>query len=251
MFPTDDDTERFYIDANGPDDDALREGFAWLRAQAGFSAAVCVPGLQNVDYLARVLGKEGAQKLKRERALRERWLTVELWTERTMPVTYTDGPVLAVWANDARLVKLDALGAPALCAIPWLRDNIKQWKTNWNPTELRGNASASPELSVGPVVAVALDDLTHVVNLASGLVHPADKTAAVELFKILKRGHESFDPSQVQAWAARHEWEPRHARELGEMAGKILEGRPVQRGRNTPKMWRDDILDVWRAKAAN
>ena len=244
--------ERAYIDAHGPDDEALKVGFAWLvrRAVAGDGrAALFLPSLQQIEPLAAAIGDRGVAALKKSRRLIANGADIELFTDRTLRVSYRQGPVLGVWVDDKQLDKLENLGAPALCAIPWNRADIDAWKRAWNPTDLRTGDrphTADPAVT-NPVVLAALESLTIRVNLSTGLGHPSDKAAAVQLFLALRNGGERFDPDQVHAWAASHGWRAAHARQLGELARKIADRRTVRAGQQ--QAWRPDILTIWRADA--
>jgi hypothetical protein len=99
------------------------------------------------------------------------------------------------------------------------------------------------------VVVEALKSLTHAVNLTTGLGHPSDKLAAIQMFKALKKVRENFVPDEVRAWAVRNGWRADHARALGDLAQKIQNGRTV-RGGNRP-FWRDNIIEIWRESASS
>lgn len=130
-------TERFFVPADGADDNALNAGFEWLRrfaSEGGYGkAAVFVPGLREVEALGRAIGDSDARVLEKDRSLRAGGITIDLLIERRLPYAYKDGPVLAVWADDQQLDKLDGLRAPALCAIRWNQGHIDGWKLNWKP----------------------------------------------------------------------------------------------------------------------
>lgn len=252
MFERQDNTERYFADAHGVDDDAVAEGMRWLLSFATdrglHRAAIFVPSLPQVESLGRAIGEPAATALRKQRRVQARDIALELLTERGLPHSFDQGPVLAVWVDDKQLDKLDALRAPGLCAIPWVRTDIDGWKTNWNPTDIRtGEQGGSDETVTNPVVAKALESLTFRVNLGTGLGHPSDKASAVQLFKALKSAHEDYDPDQVRAWAVRHGWSPDHARDLAELAQKVGDGRPVRAGKQ--RMWRSDIVKYWRVEA--
>lgn len=157
---------------------------------------------------------------------------------------------MGVWVDDKQLDKLDGLRAPGLSAIPWNRTDIDGWKTNWNPIDVRtGQSGGSDETVTNPVVGVALESLSARVNLSTGLGHPSDKASAVHMFRALKKAREDFNPDQVCAWAVRHGWQSDDARELGDLAQKVKEGRPVRGGQQ--KLWRDDIVALWRDDASH
>lgn len=252
MFEREDTTERVFVDAHGVDDDAVRRGLQWLLAFADEHeyerVAVVVPRVSNIEGLGRVLGAANAAALKKDRSLRADGLTVEAYTSRTLPHALDEVPVLAVWVDDRDLEQIDGLRSPAICAIPWNRDFIEDWKANWNPTDLRtGEGGGSEDTVSNPVVVEALKSLTSSVNLSTGLSHPSDKDSAIGMFRALKNAGEDYDPVQVRAWAVRHGWDSDDARELSEIGGKIRDGRTV-RGTGR-QMWRDDIVEIWRADA--
>src|ERR1700690_3140005 len=99
--------ERWFFDTHGPDNDALREGFAWLLDKAALGVGVVfVPGLRNVDNLVPGLSVLELRELKKNRQLRKGLAMIELATERSgRPVA--DRPVLAVWADDEQLAELE------------------------------------------------------------------------------------------------------------------------------------------------
>lgn len=249
MFERENTTERFFIDAHGADEDALRAGFVWLlgfaRDGGHARAAVFVPGLRQVEALGRAIGEQAAKELEKKRAIVVGGVTIDLLIQSKLPFSYQEGPVLAVWVDDKQLDRLDDLRTPALCAIPWNRVDVDGWKTNWNPTDARtGEPGGRDETVSNPVVVSALTSLTARVNVSTGLTHSSDKSAAVEMFRELKKAGEDFDPDEVRAWAVRHGWRPDHARELAELAQKLKDGQRVQvreRGK-----WRDDIVAIWR-----
>jgi hypothetical protein len=134
--------------------------------------------------------------------------------------------------------------------IPWDRDDIAGWKRTRDPENVTTKTKEGHRATIGnPVVEAALTALTDSVNLTTGITHPSDKTAAVEMFRILRSAGEDFDPEQIREWAVAHGWVPRHARHLAETATKIKDGRAVRAGRSTGKHWRDDILEQWRGRA--
>lgn len=252
MQGLEDSTQRFFADAHGADDDALAEGFRWLfsfaQGHGHARVAVFVSGLGQVENLGRVIGAGAAKELHKNRQFQVDGITLELLIERKLPYSFDDGPILAVWVDDEQLDKLDALRSPGICAIPWAKTDIDGWKANWNPADIRtGESGGSDETILNPVVIKAMETLTVVVNLGTGLSHPSDKESAVQMLKLLKKEGEDYDPDQIRAWAVRNGWQPRHARDLAELAEKIAAGRQVRGGKR--QAWREGIVDLWRSEA--
>jgi hypothetical protein len=241
-------TRRFYFDVEGPDDEALKEGFTWLLGEAlGARGVVAVPGLGQVENLVPGVSAPEAARLKKEKRLQRLGATIELITERTGSTRSVAGaPVLGVWIDDDQLEKIERERPSVICVIPWLRSDIDRWRDAYAPTEMRSGVAAPTKSAItNPVVERALESLTRRVNLSTGLGHPSDKAAAVGLFRVLKAGGEEYDAAEVAAWAANNGWGLAGARELGEIAAGVRAGHRYQVERHG---WRDDILEQWRAE---
>lgn len=131
---------------------------------------------------------------------------------------------------------------------PWRPENIADWKANFGAKNLRTGEIAEALTIANPVVAAALESLTAVVNLSTGLGHPSDRAAAVRMFQLLNAGGEHFEPAEVRAWAANNGWNREGTRELEEVAAGVLAGR---RFRVETYPWDRDDLERWRARASD
>lgn len=241
-------TERVYIDTAGRDNDALSVGLAWLldRAQrANLAGVVAVYALANAKRLAPPLSADLVRRLVRDKRAQLGAVAIELMTQRHEPRSQL-GPTLGVWVNDRLLDRIEELEPYAVCVVPWHNDAIADWKANFAPIELRSGARSSAITVANPVVAAALEALTAVINIETGLGHPRDRASAIDLFAILRRGGERFEPAEVRAWAVNNDWSSRSARELEEIAAGVLAGR---RFRSEADGWSDDALDQWRTEA--
>lgn len=171
-------------------------------------------------------------------------------TARTYPPRsgWQRGPVLAVWPDEALLATIDGdFRVTALGVVPWLFEEVATWARGRSAVDLKtGKGQAAPKVS-DPVVEAALRDVTIRVNLGSGLVHPSDKAAAVEAFRILKDGGHRWARDEVEAWAIANRWSVEYASDLGDVSERVQEGRRFQvpRGRS----WTPRILDMWRQAA--
>jgi hypothetical protein len=141
--------ERHFVDAHGPDDEAIPAGIRWLAEFAngrGLSTvAIFVSTLSQVESLGRTIGNSAAAVLKKNKYLTSNGLRIELLIERGLPMSYTKGPVLGVWVDDKQLDRLERLGAPGLTAIPWISEDINGWKASWNPLD------SLPEHRLAPI----------------------------------------------------------------------------------------------------
>lgn len=253
MFEEPYKAESYIVEAEGPDDEAAHLGVGWLidyaKKHGGSTAGIFVATLKQVDSFARFLGSARADALRKRRQISIENVTVKLLIERDLPYEF-DGPILCMWVDDERLEEIEALRAPAICAIPWIPKNLTNWKLARTPRDLRTGALASEGPNATPVLAAALRDLTTTVNVSTGIIHPSDKSAAIDLFRTLKSANEPFSAQDVRALANRLGWKGEHARELGELADKILAGRQVRGREPGGERWGSSSLDRWRSASA-
>lgn len=149
--------------------------------------------------------------------------------------------VLACWLGEKAMDALDGTKPPAIISVAWHPDHGRRWAQQWG---LTGPAQDEPK-GPDPVVQRALDSLTGAVNLSTGLRHPRDKKAAKDTFLILTRAGYALPGDEVHAYALGKGWQPADARELGDLANAIADGKYASERVET---WRADILDHWKGK---
>ncbi|MDN3520708.1 DUF1889 family protein [Halomonas ramblicola] len=81
---------------------------------------------------------------------------------------------------------------------------------------------------MNPILRKAIEALSQVVNVSTGLAHPLDESRAKELFKALHKQGVPLNPDDVYSVAVENSWAERHAKKLSELAGKIGSGGRVQ-----------------------
>lgn len=102
---------------------------------------------------------------------------------------------------------------------------------------------------MSPLVREALKSLTIRVNLATGLSHYSDESAAKEIFKLLHKEGESLVAYEITRWAITNGWKTKDAELLGLLAEKIGHGgKVVVRNKN---QWREDIITQLKVRANN
>lgn len=84
------------------------------------------------------------------------------------------------------------------------------------------------ENPVNPILRKAVETLSHVVNVSTGLTHPLDESRAKELFKSLHKEGIPLNANDVYSVAVENCWPERHAKKLSELAEKIGNGGRVQ-----------------------
>lgn len=243
-----------YIKSEGPKPDAMARGFGWLldlgRNENKRAALLAIPIMDNLNgVIAEVLGDSAVKGLKQGKPFSlNSVVSVSLLTERK-DIFRHQGPILVAYPNKKLLDKIDNIREVTdVLVIPWSFGEIQYWIDTWHARELGAteNRQAEPAFS-DPVVEEALKSLTSRVNLSTGIGHPMDRAAAVDLFRKLKAAKIAYDPSEVRGWLVRHGWESDDADAVKDIAEKISQGRSV---RSEMGGWADDIVDLWRERAS-
>jgi hypothetical protein len=77
---------------------------------------------------------------------------------------------------------------------------------------------------MSPLLRAALENLTGIINLSTGILHPSDESAAKLYFKALHEDGELLDGAEITNWATNNGWSQKHAKELGKLAQHIGNG---------------------------
>ena len=121
-------------------------------------------------------------------------------------------------------------------AVPDLPGEANDWAKRWGVIVHGEGPEAASPLIEDEVVVRALEMLTRMVNLSTGLGHPRDKAFANEVLRILRaKGHANPTP-HIRSWAIRNGWKPEHAVKLEALSRKIweLKGKPSLSGFHNP-----------------
>lgn len=246
------DRKSFYVGAEGADSDAVRSGLLWLRdaiRRAGCEGLLVVPDLRGLDrgVLKDVIGAEATAGLKKHRRLTlngDAVVTLATWSK--LPTRWS-GPMLVLHPSKAALDKVDAvLEVPEVLVVPWIPGETDGWIATWGATDLLSGKS-QPQSSLSPVVEEALRTLTRRVNVSTGIVHPRDRAAAIDLFKRLRGAGFKLEPEKIRQWLVRHSWAPEDAAEVKTLVEAITDRRPIRGGRTS---WADDIMEQLKARVA-
>lgn len=228
-------TTRHYMDAEGPDSDAARAAVIWLvqGAVREGGGLLVVPSKAQLEsgVLVSVLGGAVCKELAKNRTVPiEGTAYIEAITARTRPGRWRAGPVLVAYPDRGLLDVVDSLpGASAVLVLPWLRETVAPWARQWGAKPLGGGAApiTSP---MSQRVTEALQRLTDVVNLSTGISHPMDKASAVRTLTDLRDEGELLDPQTIREWlVGQGRWRPQDADRVADLAARIRDRRPVRR----------------------
>lgn len=232
---------------------AIIKGFAWLLELAKSdtsksSALLAVPAQFTLrGDISSVIGDKAVSSLTKGHAFTlNSFVKVSLLTERIALYSW-NGPILAIYPTKKLLDKIDSLtGVTDVLVIPWTLQEVQYWIDTWAATEL-GSAPEARKPFSDPLVEAALDALTNRVNLSTGILHPLDRAAAIDLFRILRDNGIPYDPNEIRAWlVSQGGWKPSDADDVKRVAEAIL-ARKALRGQRPA--WSDNILEILRGRA--
>jgi len=97
---------------------------------------------------------------------------------------------------------------------------------------------------VNPTAARALASLDRRVNKRSKLVHPLDRSSAVELFRILRENGVHCDPDEsAQFMMSEHGWQQKDAEKLKSLITDVYLDKRLH---CTKGRWAKDIFETWK-----
>lgn len=167
-------------------------------------------------------------------------------TMKTFGYQVRSSVVIAYYADEALLDFVDGRqGVAGTIAVPWVPSEADGWAARWH-AHVHGQEKQPPKVLINdPVVVRALETLTSIINLSTGLGHHRDKQVANEILRILRAKGHSNPSLTIKSWAIGHNWRPTAASDLEALAKKIwsLKTKPSLSGFHDP----DGRYDRWKA----
>lgn len=158
-------------------------------------------------------------------------------------------PILAFYPSSKFLDVLDSIpDVSALCVVPWMKPEVEPWMITHNAQSVNGEKSQPIKTIENGVVVEALKTLTALANVSTGISHPSDRETVVQIFIKLRDAGECYNPEEVKNWLIRNGWKATDAQEVADISQKILERKPLRRGKNK---FRRGIVNRWRKAVAS
>jgi hypothetical protein len=149
-------------------------------------------------------------------------INLQAETRRTLRRLRCPAVIIVYYAESEILDLVDgAQNVAGVVAVPDYPGRADGWAERWN-VSIHGQVRPAPVTLIDdPVVVRALEELTEVINLSTGLIHPRDKEMADEFLRILRaKGHANPTP-KIRSWAIRNGWKPYHAVKLEALSRRI------------------------------
>lgn len=147
-------------------------------------------------------------------------LSVE--TMKTLRFSARNALVVVYYAEPKILDFVDGLASVAgVVAVPDIAGEADAWVARWGAI-VHGQAHQPPAVLIDDAVFVrALETLSSVINMTTGLGHPRDKDMANEILRILRAKGHADQSANIKSWAIRRGWRPDAAADLETLSRKI------------------------------
>lgn len=168
------------------------------------------------------------------------------------PNDWVGGPVLAPWAKDKVIESIDRASqrVTSVCVLQWVESDCRPWLTAHEATDLTAPERMPPTPTIDDrVVLVALERLTHVVNLSTGLSHSLDRMRAIGWLEYLKRWGHHLDAEEVVSWALANGWSQAGAADLEKIINRVNAGGTFKGIRKSRIADRGSMRKMWKLEA--
>jgi len=242
-----------FVSSVGPQDEAIVRGVQWLLAEAeksGNVGIIAVSTKGNLDNIANWSQLADLfNQLRKHGSATVQGVTLKLMTLRDKQTYSFDGPILVVYGGQKLLDAVDGVtGHASVLYIPWSDGDCDQWGQTWHATELGQNVSPEAQQSepTSGATFVALESLTHQVNLNTGIVHSSDRESAIRTLETLYHKQAPVTPDLIRQQLIRLGWNPKDAGDVEKLAEMIWAGRRPKKSTGKAD---DGLWDFWNSKA--
>ena len=237
----------YYIKSSGPQDAALVRGMQWLVGEAqsaNQTGVVAVSQLMNLTNVAQWSQLAPFfHELRNRRQATITGVSIELFTLKTQDMENETAPVLVVYGGRRLLKAVDALmRVPSVLYIPWQGTEHEDWAATWGASDLDAEEQVAQREPLSGVACTAINELTQIVNLATGIAHPSDYEQAVKTLETLYRKGAACTPETIRQQLIRLDWQPEDADRVKSLAEKIWQGR---RPRSSTGQADDALWENW------
>lgn len=138
--------------------------------------------------------------------------------------------------------------ATCLCVIQFSETDTQAWEMATSPSRLVDVQGDVEPLELDPVVIAALEDMTAMVNLSTGLANSSDKSVAIISVKRLHAGGYDLPVETIKAWCLRNGWKQSGISDLERIISDTIKGKRLRA--TNPGILKEDILQQWERKAS-
>jgi hypothetical protein len=247
----------------------IRKGVFWLsensRPSGGWLAVDAIKVLENISE------HEGLSLLKEvltneDHIAKISGAVIKLVTSKTIPTDGEGKPLLAVSPSKRFLDRLDMIpNITKMMVSPHGADEVDEWakrnnaKYYYDPVVVVGGSSSNESqvnktIELDPVVKVALEDMTNVINSSGQTTFPyihKFRIVTSTLYVLNQNGYD-LDPVSIgRSLVQDHNWGPVWAKLVDELAEDLRSGNKEFFRSGTGYWFEHDknIIEKWKAKA--
>lgn len=236
----------YYIESKGPQDEAIITGFRWLvkeaanQNQTGYVAVPTKAVLDNISQWSQLV--QILNSLRQHGFVQVNNVILNLITSKGRHISTANGPILAIYGGQSLLDIIDSIpDFTSALYIPWGDQEHADWSATWNATRLGDEEPQSSDQKepLSGVAFFALESLTKLVNLSTGIAHPSDREQAILYLETLFHKQAECNPETIRRQLIRLGWKPRDATKLKEIADMIWDGRRPRKskGHADDRLW--------------
>lgn len=247
--------EHYYIDTHGNDDDAYREAISFacdlINKDSSISKiTLLIETKQNIAWFERIYDAAIVKKLFTGVRLDNCDTLIKFEILKTYSDSYKLSEiVITCGLDESDIIKIeDYHSIKAVIAIPWLNDRIKKWVQTYSPKELRGNQQAVAAYPLPTcVVQKAMIDLSHNINMSTGIHHFKDEERAKTYILALHKYEETLDSNVVSAYLVKVlAWPAKRASDVQKLIDTLNAGKFFKGGQRTGlqhyyKDWKNNV----------
>lgn len=198
------------------------------------------------------LGPNKTKKLVKDKfCILNEGITLIHETNQTFRVSKANNAIIiGIYASKKMLDLIDdSKNAIAVIVAPGFEDKyVTDWINTWDPQIFgaKKEEKVPKKIINNYVVENALNSLTRRLKRSKRVYIGGnlDKESTTQLFSILVKNGETYDPVSVRQWAVKHEWTSESADKLEDIAQAVLDGKKIRKGKYPH--WKSNIIDTWR-----
>ncbi|KKL55330.1 hypothetical protein LCGC14_2256500 [marine sediment metagenome] len=237
---------RYITDIGSLDDNAIEDGIRKaleLTITLEHNTVILhLPTKNHLRFLTPILGESTIRDLKRSNSSRFNDVIFNLKTQSIEISDWTEDVVFSLYPKGRMLDNLNDLNrARAIIVVPWTDDDRQSYITTWNPEIISGDENEAEDLGLDPRIEAALQALTIMINVSTGLTYSSDKDSAIQLLRIIHQRGIELKPDEMKTWALQHGWTSDGANSLEEYSQGVLDGRRYRTG--NVSMWNESYIN--------
>lgn len=236
---------KFYINTEANDDEAYRfaMGFACEIAKNDSNIkriVLYIHTKQNTGWFTRLFGVDFTKKLFNGVKLKDCPVLFKFETIKTyskFQYGNSSDIVICCGVDSKDILKIDNYNSVKyIIAIPWLRDLTEKWIKTWNAKEISGKEDVKENKYPEPtnIVKYAMEELTAVINMSTGIGHSSDNERAKTYIKALHKYEPELNADLIGAYLVRElNWDTKHSADIEKLITTLNSGRYFRGGQKT------------------